>query len=807
MNFIKTSLRSLFKSRLNASVSLLGLTVGFFAGMLILQYVFFETNYDKQWKDYDRVYRVVDHFKNATTANVRASSFYATANAVVHELPEVELAGQFIFTTCIMKRGDVLFREKNVALANRDFFRIFSFELVDGTFDQFEETNSVVIARSVAEKYFGKAQVVGELIDLQGLLGMDYVAKVAAVFEDIPANSHLRGEVYVPMSKFDEYVITQNAFGPGVTLESMSWRAMGFFTYIKVHEGADIAAVDDKLTAMGNRHRAEVNKEMNQQHDLKAQPIAEIHTTPGFSTEVTPTVDSKWLYAFYLVAALIVVMAWVNYINMAIARAMNRAKEVGIRKVLGSSRAQLVIQFMTESLLIGFAAFLIALALSFGFHTRIEDLLERHVFSDLSQNMAIASMGLATVALGAVLAGIYPALVLTSYNPVKALKGKLKSSASGIALRRSLITFQFFIAMAMLCGLFVVKKQISFMVNSSTGMDLNQIISVRIPGGGDEGGSKMKTLKDELSASGHATKASVSSIVPGIPNAMQGTARAANRPDASIYAHLGFVDYDFAGLFNLEVIAGRGFSEEFTGDQSVCLINRKTSESLGFANPSDAIDLDLIVRTNHSRVVGVVENFNFTGLQMGFEPMVMELDPTMGSTFLNVMINTQDIEQSIAHVQHEVHELFPNSPFEYQFLDEAFAKQYGEDRKFGTLFMFFSVIALFLACLGLFGVAAFMAQQRAKEIAIRKVLGSSLTQVFVLLNREYVLISAVSYVVSVPVVYLVMSKWLEPYHHKISMEAWMFVVPFLLVQLIVVTVTISQTYAAAVSSPTGKLRE
>lgn len=792
---------------MNASISLVGLVVGFFAATLVLQYVSFETNYDRSWNDYNRIYRVIDHFKNATTSNVRASSFYSTVSGVKNEIPEVEYAGHFIFTTCVMKKEDALFRETNVALANLDFFRIFSPTLIDGSFDQIEQSNSIVIARSVAEKYFGKAQAAGELIDMQGVLGMNYVATVGAVFEDFPVNSHLRGEVYIPMRKFDEYVANQNPYGPGVTIESMGWRAMGFFTYIKVHPGVDITLVDRKLTEMGNTHRAQVNKEINQQHELVTQPITEIHTTPGFSTEVSPTVDSKWLYVFYLVAGLIIVMAWINYINMAIARALNRAKEVGVRKVLGSSRSQLVLQFMTESLILGLGALVVAVLLIYSFQSSIENLLNRQVFADAGQNWKTFTIAFTTLIAGSLLAGVYPAFVLTSFSPITALKGKVKSSTSGRILRKGLIAFQFFIAIAMLCGLFVVKNQISFMVDSNTGMDLDQIMNVRIPGGGEAHESKVKTLKNELVRSGLATGVSVSTIVPGITNSMQGTARAANRPDASIYAHLGFIDHDFLNVFDVKVIAGRGFSEEFTGDTSVCVINRKAAESLGFTNPDEAIDADLIVRVNHSKVVGVVENFNFTGLQMGYEPMVLELDPTLSGNFLNVHLGGGAIEPMVQSVERNVRATFPDFPFEYQFLDEVFQRQYGEDKKFGALFTFFSAIALFLACLGLFGVAAYMAQQRAKEIAIRKVLGSNVWQVFVLLNREYIFIAALAYLCAIPVAYLTMEKWLEAYHNRIGIAPWMMLVPFLLVELVILLVTASQTYTAARANPTRKLRE
>jgi putative ABC transport system permease protein len=288
---------------------------------------------------------------------------------------------------------------------------------------------------------------------------------------------------------------------------------------------------------------------------------------------------------------------------------------------------------------------------------------------------------------------------------------------------------------------------------------------------------------------------------------MQGTARAANRPDASIYAHLGFIDHDFLNVFDVKVIAGRGFSEEFTGDTSVCLINRKAAESLGFTNPDEAIDVDLIVRVNHSKVVGVVENFNFTGLQMGFEPMVLELDPGLGGNFLNVHLGGGAIAPMVQAVERNVRATFPDFPFEYQFLDEVFQRQYGEDKKFGALFTFFSAIALFLACLGLFGVAAYMAQQRAKEIAIRKVLGSNVWQVFVLLNREYIFIAALAYLCAIPVAYLTMEKWLEAYHNRIGIAPWMMLVPFLLVELVILLVTASQTYTAARANPTRKLRE
>jgi putative ABC transport system permease protein len=810
LSFSKSSFRSLMKSRLNTFISLAGLGIGFLASMTILQYNFYEGSFDNFHRGKERVYRVVDSFKNSTTSNVRASSFYFASAAFKTELSGVENSTHFALTNCVMKKGDNLFREDKVVLTNSNYFDIFSVPLVAGSCEDIDGLNAIVLTESIATKYFGTENAVGELLEVQSLIGMNFTGKVVAVVKDLPPNTHLTGDIFMSMNKYEEFA-ANGGLGTGVTLESVGWRLMGFYTYIKVYPNTNIKKLNSEIAALLNGYRKDINAKLNQQHELFAQPLLSIHTTQGYENELTPSVNKSSIKLFYVIAVLILIMAWINYINLSTARAINRAREVGMRKVLGAGKKQLMVQFLFESLLLSLFALILACTVLFSLGSTIESILDKQIFFNSLQNIIVIGAATLTIIFGSLFAGLYPAFVLTSYSPITVLKGHIKYSGAGVMLKKSLVLFQFFVALALLSALFIVKSQLNFMMTADIGADINQVLNVRLPGVNQYDAAyagKVQLLKEELITSNDIKFASVSSIMPGIRDVAVGTAKPFNDDNQTIFAHLSYIDKHYIDVFGLKVIAGRGFSEEFTGDGRVCIINRKAAESFGYKSAQDALNQYLLVRFTETKIVGVIENFSQLGVQAAFEPTVMELDTAFANgTFLNIKLGTENLEASLAHINSKFKTIFPEYPYAYTFLDQTFTNQYNEDKKFSQVFTFFTVVAVFIACLGLLGLSAYMADQRKKEVSIRKVLGSGLLRIFILLNKEYLILSSVSFVIAAPVIYYLMTNWLQSFYNRISIEIWMLVIPYCVIQIIVLAVTVSQTYATAITNPTKTLKE
>ncbi|HEY0432967.1 MAG TPA: FtsX-like permease family protein, partial [Chitinophagaceae bacterium] len=550
-------------------------------------------------------------------------------------------------------------------------------------------------------------------------------------------------------------------------------------------------------------------KKYNAAVEYKLQPLTSIHLASHFMLEPGPTVDGKTVYLLLGIAFFIVIIAWVNYINLATARALTRAREVGIRKVVGSLRKQLIGQFLSESALLNACAVILGILIVMvaipGFNRISGRNLTFSLFTEIRFWAGLAALFL----LGVFLSGLYPALVLSGFRPIDVLKGKLSGTSGGVLLRKSLVVFQFAASLFLLIATFTVYKQISFMRSQDLGLQIDQTLVIPPPIVGIDSTflQKISTFKEELRQQSSIRNITVSTSIPGEPvgwNAggikLVGTDESTQKQ----YRVIG-IDYDYIIAYGLKLIAGRPFSKQFGSDKQSVIFNRKGIEQLGFNKPEEAIGKKIDFWGDQYTIEGVTENFHQQSLQEAFEPLILRLIPDVNGS-ISIKTNEADAAKNISLAKKEWAKFFPGNTFEYFFLDDHFNEQYKADQRFGQVFGLFTGLAIFVACLGLFGLASFTTLQRTKEIGIRKVLGASVPNILRLLYREFSGLLLIAFLIASPIAWIGTSKWLRGYAFRIGLHWTFFLIPLLVIVLVALITVSFQSVKAAFANPVKSLR-
>ncbi|RYF73128.1 MAG: FtsX-like permease family protein, partial [Cytophagaceae bacterium] len=539
------------------------------------------------------------------------------------------------------------------------------------------------------------------------------------------------------------------------------------------------------------------------------QPLRDIHLYSHYIGETEPNGDGKTTYLLLGIAFFIVIIAWVNYVNIATARAINRAKEVGVRKAVGSQRSQLVKQFMVESFLLNGLAVVLAFILVLITIPAFNSLSGQHLTFSLlaSARFWLALLGLFVV--GTFLSGVYPAFVLSGFRPVVVLKGRMVNTRQGILLRKGLVVFQFGASLFLLVGTMAVFRQIQFMREQKLGLNIDQTLVIRPPIVRNDSTymSQMKSFKDELLRQSAIKSITASTSIPGEPvgwNAGGIRLKGQDESKAKQYRVIG-VDYDYMNAYGLKLVAGRNFAKSFGTDPSAVIFNKMAIAQLGFQNPTEAIGKEIEFWGKTYTVVGVVDNFHQQSLREAFEPLILRLIPDVQG-FFSVKIAPAESAKTLGTLQSAWNQFFPGNPFEYFFLDEHFADQYRADQRFGQVFGFFTGLAILVACLGLFGLASFTTVQRTKEIGIRKVLGASVGEILQLLYQEFAVLVAISFVVAAPLAWFAITSWRTSYAFRADLNGWLFILPFVGVLTIALLTVSFQTIKAALMNPVKSLQ-
>lgn len=805
-NHITSTIRNFRRNKTYSFLNVLGLALGITSFVFLFQYLRFELSYDKFHGNSNDIYRVrVDQFFPGTPPMRFAVAFVPVGPDMVDEIPEVidyvtmnKLAARGVMTYFPPNAAPVKYDQNEIFFASTDFFKVFSFELVKGDpATALKETNQVVITESEARKYFGDEDPLGKTLLKDGNENF----KVTGVVKDPPQNSHLKFKMLLSF----ETMLT------GRDWMRDNWGWWDFYTYIQTQPGTNPAILQKKVDAFEETHIGERNRQSGARTEFIMQPLTDIHLTSNVGYEHEPNGNIKTVYFLGIIAVFILGLAWVNYISLSTSRSLERAKEVGLRKTLGSPRLQIMQQFIVESLALNTLAVMLGISSAWLLKPIFSQFLGFDLPFTLDVTFWTLAMGL--VLAGTLLSGTYPAFVISSFSPLAALMKSSTSERRGFPMRKVMVVFQMAISIILIAFTFGVQRQVIFMTNHDLGMNIDKILVLKGPGIRDSTYStKLNGFKSGIQ-NNHLVKQIVSSSdVPGKEiEWSEGFDIKGKDPDKSIVMRIMGVDYSFLDVYNVRMLAGRRFGTEAPGD-TVCIINSTAVKAMGIDNPEDVLGLVLETENSgtHLRVIGVADDFKYRGLSNETEPVIFWGSDSW-SGYYSVKLNLGDdphgnIGNMISLAKEQWDEHFPESPFDYFFLDDFFNDQYNSEARFGKIFGLFSTLAIAIACLGLFGLSSYTVSRRTREIGIRKVLGASVPNILLLLSRNYMVLMLISFVIAVPASYLGITRWLNEFPLKFEPDPLLFIYPGMIVFVLMILIISYQTFATARSNPVDSIR-
>jgi len=801
-NYLTTAFRSFLRHRSFTVLNVVGLTLGMVASLLILQYVKYERSYDTFHRQAQDIYRVeYDQWQNGKLRFECAAAVPAVGPALKNNFPEVKRFTRLFPVSGVVtydspERGQISFREEKMQITDSSVFAIFDFKLVKGdVLEVLSGPNKAVISEKAARKYFGDEDPIGKTFSWNA----DRKFEVRGIFQDIPDNSHI---------KFDFMLSYQTLNKETQNQSETNWGWYDFNTYVLLQPGTRVEVLQAKWNDYLERTRGEEWRKHNSRQEFLLKPMLDIHLYANLLQESEPDErgNGNSVYALTFVAIFILIIAWVNYINLATAKSLEWANEVGVRKAMGAQRRQLVYQFLSEAFLINFLASVIALATVRVAWPIFSNLSGRDIPLGfmLERDFWLLLAGLFTI--GTLLSGFYPALVLSSFKPVAVLKGKVMRAAYGSVLRKSLVVFQFVASVVLITGAMVVYQQLKFMSSRDLGIDIHKTLVIRAPGVKDSLYTKnVESFKAEVLRIPAIKSMSTSTNVPGDEIFWaNGVRRLVGGAENAISGYTVGIDHDYVPAFDLKLVAGRNFDRDRISDRRGIILNRAMAEALDFKDPAEAIG-EKLIQGDTFEIVGVLENYHQMSLKEAVTPLVFRFAQDYAD-FYAFKIDNDRYADVLASIERPWKTIFPGKPVDYFFLDQFFNRQYESERQFGRIFSLFTLLAIFIACLGLFGLASFMTMQRTKEIGVRKVLGSSVSGVVLLLSRGFIQLVLLANVIAWPLSWYIMDQWLSSFPYHVSISPILFLLAVVGVVLIAFLSVSVQTIRAARVNPAQTLK-
>jgi putative ABC transport system permease protein len=800
-NYIKTALRNIRRNKLYSVLNIAGLALGVTCSLLILLYVQDELSYDKFHTKSDRIFRictVIDlkdrHMNFASTAHVQGPMFK-------DEFPEIEDFVRFNYygSRRVIKYKDRSFTEEKFIWVDNSIFNIFSFKLLKGDPEgALVEPNTVVITEEMAKKYFGQEDPLGKNLSVHN----DTLYMVTGVMENVPMNSHFRPDFFASFSTL-ELTPTGNA-----AEDLMS--NIDYITFVLLREGIDYKKLEGKFVGFVERILRPLLEAYEGEARYELDPLPSIYLRSERQGELERTGDIAYIYLFSGIGLFILLLACLNFMNLSTARSANRAKEVGLRKVVGAQRQQLIKQFIGESMILTIIAFIIALvfvALSMPVFNSISGkVLTMEYFTKLQFVGGFISLFVLVSLIG----GSYPAFFLSAFRPVEVLQGRLKRGAKSSVLRVTLVSLQFTVSIVLIIGTFMVDKQLNFVRNRKLGYNKDHVIALRIRN--EDTQKKYEAIKTELLRHPNILSVTASSSLPLGRNSFSAH-HAVGKPESELTMLFSqIVDEDFIETYNIEVVKGRNFSKDFPTDrQEAVIINEAAVRKLGWHENPLGQQIEIFMSLEEKKrfkVVGVVKDYHFESLHKEIEPLILYNSNPHGGNYYRISMRTtpERIQETVAFVKSKWQEFDSQYPIEYVFLDEQYDELYRTEERLGQLFGYFTTLAIIIGCLGLFGLSAFNAEQRTKEIGIRKVLGASIPGVILLLVKEFTKWVLLAIVIAWPLGYFIMNNWLQNFAYRTSLEFGTFLLAAALALVISIITVIYQAMRAAIANPIDSLR-
>jgi putative ABC transport system permease protein len=830
--YFKTAWRNMVRNKIYSIINILGLALGMAACFLIFQYVAFESSYDRFHANASNIYRVSLSYSGSFADNgTSVSNHPALGPAMKRDFPEV-IDYVRMFNIAFWAKSNYLayeeegdkgvktFYENNIYFVDSSFFNVFSFPLIRGDKNTcLKDPGSVVISESVAKKYFGDKDPLNKTLTDMG----SFPKKVSGVFADPPENSHIKFDVLFPVAGFPAEKNYLNEM----------WTWPEWYTYVLLAPGTDAKKLEAKFPAFIDKYLGDIHKELNFRSSFHLQPLTGIHLTSHFNKEAEINGSEKEVFFLSIIGVFILLIAWTNYINLSTAKSMERAKEVGIRKVSGAQKKQLIVQFLLESFIINVMALMVSIIMIIG----VMPWFNRLVGKNISAGFFTQGIGshpsfwlyiLGTFLLGAILVGAYPAFILSSFKPVRVLKGLIIKSNMNLSLRRVLLFFQFFLSIMLIAATLVVFNQLNYMRTGDLGYKTNQTVVIRLPLIMDSTfQSKLEYFKHKVVRIPSVLNATYTSEVPGRAIAQHNTIRKSSQDKQNNFnTYIMGIDHDFLNTYQVPLIEGGDFSSAdssgiynsfepgiYGKDMDVkVLINEALAKGLGFKSAKEAVNQKVIFPWGLAEflvsIKGVVKNFHQRSLKETYDPILF-LYPSYADQFwsyASVSVNTTDVNKNLSDIEAVFKKAFPGKPFESFFLDDYFNNQYQSDQRLGNVFGLFASLAIVVACLGLLGLSAFIIKLRTKEIGIRKVLGAPVSSVLLLVSKDFIKLVCLVAAIAVPVIYWAANEWLKGYAFHIKLSWFMFIMPPLVLLLIVLVTVCLQSLKTAMTNPVKSLR-
>lgn len=793
-NNLKIASRNLTKSKAHSFINIFGLALGIAAFAIISLYVSYEKSYDT-FRGSGQVYRVsMDYKEGGEFVPGDAQTYNLSGPTLKKDFPEIiEQVRLHRIESISFLYGDKVLEQSSGLFADPSYFDIFNNMLLEGKRADFNRPNTIILTESVAQKIFGNKNPLGEIVSV--FLGSEALLEVVGIMPDAPENTHMKAHYLISYETLKTWDAMEGQYPP-------NWNQNNFFTYIKIADQVDAVVLQKKIIASDFQGSAE------ERHNI--EPITDIHLYSDKPYEAEANGSIGRVRFLSAIAIIIIVLSWLNYVNLSTAKSMERSKEVGIRKVVGAQRFQLIVQSLIESLSLNVIALILAIGLTFFLLPMFNNFVEKSLFLGLANiNTLLPLVGF--VIIGTLLSGLYPAFVISGYKPIKALKGKVRASRSDLGIRKGLITLQFFATAVLIISTLLVGKQIQFLREQPTGIDLAQVIALKgeiLEAQSDSlSTQKIGVLESQLKQLSFVSGVTQSTTYPGDTFDNLPSTVGIDYPDGTSHDNKLFYWYrarpEYFDLIALNFVAG----EAFLPESSDIVLNETFARQMGFTNPEEIIGKTVKFWGSDLKISGVVADYHHFGLKNKILPIIIR--PMRGFDNLLVKINNSSIagmENNLAQLKTQWKSVFPNSTLNYTFLDKNFEAQYREDQKFGSIFKIFTALAIFIAALGLFGLTSYTILQRRKEIGVRKVSGATVFQIVKLLNMDFLKWVGIAFALAIPVSWYIMSLWLDGFAFKTVMSWWIFAIAGIIAFLVALVSVSFQAIKAAVANPVKSLR-
>ena len=808
-NYFKVAFRNLWKNKGYSAINIFGLATGLATCLLITLYVTGELGYDQFYKNAERIYRINSDLRFGGGDLHMTQTSDMMGGLLKKDYPQVEEYTRIYANDGdkLIKKGDEFINEPYVANVDSTFFDLFMLPVIEGdTKTALNEPNTVVITASAAKKYFNSLQVLSKTIEVKNG-GSTTPYKITAVIKDIPNNSHLRFDFLFSMKNVD-----------------YQWGQLtshNFHTYLLMKPGTDYKAFEKNFDQYLDKYvlpyaqqfikvgSMEEFKKAGNKLEYSLMPLTDIHLHSDFSFEITPSGNIQYVYIFSAVALFILILACINFMNLSTARSTKRAKEVGIRKVLGTERKTLVAQFLVESTLTAFISLAIAVVIASLVLPLFNDIAAKSLsIKDLFGKRELPFLVLLPIVVG-LLAGSYPALFLSRFKPIVVLKGNANTGFKKSNIRNGLVIFQFATSIMLIIGTIVVYSQLQYIQTKNLGFNKEQVLVIN---GANALDKNVQAFKNEVLAMQGVSSGTISSFLPVSNSSRSDNTYAKDAvmsSDNGIDMQTWWVDYDYLKTMGMQIVQGRNFSKEYGSDSSAILITETTAKLLGYDKavgkmiyaPSDDGDDNSLYPL---QIIGVIKDFHFESLRQKLGPLCMRLGSSTG--LASFKVSTANTKSLVSQIENQWKILAPGMPFSYRFMSDSFDQMYRSEQRAGNIAIVFATLAILIACLGLFGLVTYMAEQRNKEIGIRKVLGASVSNVVTMLSKDFLILVAIASVLAFPIAWWAMHTWLQDFEYRINISAWIFIVAGLSALLIALLTVSYQAIKAAVANPVKSLR-